>query len=175
MTWTDRDYREAFTLGHETNLLVARELVTWGVWVRCPSLKFASNSSEIAEFSRNEKDIETRAGVIEVKGQSRRFTGDPSAFPYPNQIVDTVESWESKVPKPIAYVFVSYETKQCLVLSTKSSPRWRVETKFDRLKKRTIDFLVVDKEHLLSMERLRTHLESHEARLSDTPATGPWA
>lgn len=164
MTWTDRDYKKAFALGHETNVFVAQEVVTWGVWVRCSPLEFASNSAEIAEFSRNEKDVETRAGVLEVKGQSREFTGDPSAFPFPDLIVDTVESWESKVPKPIAYVFVSNKTKQCLVLPTKTSAHWRVERKFDRFKKRSIDFYVVDKQHLVSMERLRKHLEALEAR-----------
>jgi hypothetical protein len=162
MAWTDRDYKKAFTAGHETNLFVAKEIVSWGIWVRCPPLEFASDASKIVEFSRNEKDVETRAGVIEVKGQGREFTGDPASFPYPSQIVDTVESWESKESKPFAYVFVSNKTRQCLVLPTKSRPTWRVERKFDRFKKRSIDFYVVDKGRLCSMEVLRAHLLSVE-------------
>ena len=167
MAWSDRDYRQAFTTGHQTNLFVAKEIVTWGIWVRCPSLEFANNSSDIARFSKNEKDVETRAGVIEVKGQSREFTGDPDSFPYPDQIVDTVESWVSKKTKPIAYVFVSKKTEQCLVLSTKTSTTWRVETKFDRLKRRSIDFYVVDKRHLVAMEGLRKHLEYVESSIGN--------
>ena len=34
-----------------------------------------------------------------------------------------------------------------------------METKFDRFKRRSIDFYVVDKQHLVSMEGLRKHLE----------------
>ena len=165
MSWTDGDYRKAFTTGHQTNLFVAKEIVTWGIWVKCPSLEFASDTADIARFSKNEKDVETRAGVIEVKGQSREFTGDPDSFPYPSQIVDTVESWVSKEVKPFAYVFVSKKTDQCLVLPTKTSPTWRVETKFDRLKRRSIDFFVVDKRYLVSMDGLRRHLEMHENAL----------
>ena len=167
MAWTDRDYRKAFTSGHETNLLVAKEIVTWGIWVKCPSLEFASDSADISRFSKGEKDVETRAGVIEVKGQSREFTGDPDAFPFPSQIVDTVESWVSKETKPFVYVFVSQRTGECLVLPTKSSSAWRVETKFDRLKKRYIDFYVVDKRHLVAMEGLRKHLEYVESSVGN--------
>jgi len=167
MAWTDRDYRRAFTTGHQTNLFVAKEIVTWGIWVKCPSLEFAADASDIARFSKNEKDVETRAGVIEVKGQSREFTGDPESFPYPSQIVDTVESWVSKEVKPFAYVFVSKKTEQCLVLPTKTSATWRIETKFDRFKGRSIDFYVVDKRHLVSMDGLRRHLEIYENSLGN--------
>ena len=159
MAWNDDDYRKAFAVGHATNLFVAKEIVTWGIWVKCPPLEFAADAAEILRFSKNEKDVETHAGVIEVKGQSRDFTGDPDAFPYPSQIVDTVESWVSKETKPFAYVFVSKKTENCLVLPTKTSTTWRVETKFDRFKRRSIDFYVVDKQHLVSMEGLRKHLE----------------
>jgi hypothetical protein len=37
-----------------------------------------------------------------------------------------------------------------------------VETKFDRLKRRSIDFYVVDKQYLVSMDGLRRHLELYE-------------
>jgi len=174
MAWTDRDYRKAFTSGHETNLLVAKEIVTWGIWVKCPSLEFASDSADIARFSKAEKDVETRAGVIEVKGQSREFTGDPDAFPFPSLIVDTVESWVSKETKPFVYVFVSQRTGECLVLPTKSSSAWRVETKFDRLKKRYIDFYVVDKRHLLSMDDLRRHLQNFESSIAVGRSATDW-
>ena len=87
---------------------------------------------------------------------------------HPSQIVDTVESWVSKATKPFAYVFVSKKTENCLVLPTKTSTTWRVETKFDRFKRRSIDFYVVDKQHLVSMEGLRKHLEFVENSISNS-------
>ena len=108
--WNDDDYRKAFADGHERNQYVAKVIESWGVWVDCPPLSFARTREDIRLYTEQEKDVITRAGVIEVKGQRRLFTGDVAAFPYETQIVDTVESWEGKTEKPIAYVMVSLET-----------------------------------------------------------------
>jgi len=162
MPWTDGDYRRAFEEGHTRNLFVAGLLLSWGVWVKCPTLRFATDHSEIAKFTRLEQDLLTSAGVIEVKGQGRSFSGNPAEFPYESQIVDTVESWDGKEAQPFAYIFLSDVTKECLVLPTKSRPRWRIETKFDRLKRRNIDFYVAKAEELCSMNQLKAHLISRD-------------
>lgn len=156
--WNDEDYRRAFADGHARNRHVAGIIGGWGVWVECPDLSFARSFDEIAEFTRNEKDIITRAGIIEVKGQRRLFTADVSEFPYATQIVDTVESWEGKSEKPIAYVMVCMQNLECVVISTKSQPRWRVERRFDRFKQRQFEFYVADRSCILSMDVLKNHL-----------------
>lgn len=177
MSWSNEDYRRAFREGHARNLHVAGLLLSWGVWVKCPTLRFATDHSEIAKFTTSEQDLITSAGVIEVKGQGRSFSGVPADFPYESQIVDTVESWDGKEVQPIAYVFLSDATKECLVLPTKSRPRWRVETKFDRLKRRNIDFYVAKAEELCSMDQLKAHLISRDegmAALSSESTPGFW-
>lgn len=172
MPWSDEDYRRAFRDGHARNLHVAGVLLSWGVWVKCPVLRFASDHREIAEFTRSEQDLVTKAGVIEVKGQGRSFTGEPADFAYDSQIVDTVESWEGKRVRPVAYVFLSEPTKQCLVLPTRSRPHWRIETKFDRLKRRSIDFYVVPGNELRSMDDLRTFLIERDASADELRVKG---
>jgi hypothetical protein len=176
VSWNDEDYRRAFQEGHTRNLFVAGLLLSWGVWVKCPTLRFATDHSEIARFTRFEQDLLTSAGVIEVKGQGRSFSGNPAEFPYESQIVDTVESWDGKEAQPFAYIFLSNVTQGCLVLPTKSRPRWRVETKFDRLKRRNIDFYVAQAGELRSMESLRAHLVAHdEGRTAlSSDATPAW-
>jgi hypothetical protein len=156
------NYEAAFREGHERNQYVASLITARGIWVECPPLKFASNEAEIVEFTRHEKDLITNAGVIEVKGQGRFFTSDVSAFPYSDQIVDTVESWDGKIKKPIAYVMVCIENGHCVVIPGKTHSDWSVRTIHDKKKDRLIDFYLAKASHLVPFEKLLDFLEKKD-------------
>ena len=160
--WTDDDYRNAFAEGHTRNQYVADLIASWGVWVDCPPLTFAERREDIRLYTNGEKDVITRAGVIEVKGQRRLFTSDVNKFPYETQIVDTVESWDGKTVKPIAYVMVCMQNLECVAIPTKSEPHWTVTKRFDRYKQQEFEFYVVHRRFIRSMDDLRQHLLRHD-------------
>jgi hypothetical protein len=157
-SWNDSDYRRAFAEGHERNKYVAGLIAAKGIWVDCPPLQFARTKQEIIQFTQHETDVRTRAGTIEVKGQGRLFTWDVSRFPYETQIIDTVESWEGKREKPIAYVMVCKKNMNCVVIPTKTRSEWKKKKIFDRLKKKTFEFYVADADVIVSFAALISHL-----------------
>jgi len=161
--WSNADYRKAFTEGHERNKYVASLISKEGLWAYCPPLKFAKNGEEIKSFTVHEKDVLTRAGTLEIKGQGRRFTWDVNQFPHPTQIVDTVESWEEKAIKPIAYVMVCNENMNCVVVPCSTRGRWRVERRYDRYKKKDFDFYVADSGVIRPFSELLDFLRRKEA------------
>jgi len=126
--------------------------------VECPPLQFAKNKDEINHFTQNETDVRTRAGTLEVKGQGRLFTWDVSRFPFETQIIDTVESWDGKREKPIAYVMVCRKNLNCIVIPTKTQSQWKKKKIFDRLKKKTFEFYVADAKVIVSFDALISHL-----------------
>ena len=160
--WTDTDYRRAFADGHARNAYVGSLIAERGLWVECPPLKFARNYEEIKQFTSEEKDVKTRAGIIEVKGQGRFFTDDVSEFPYDNQIVDTVESWEGKSQKPIAYVMVCMDNKACIVVPCSSHSSWRKKVIHDRKKDQDFEFYVADASVIRPFSDLLDFLEKKE-------------
>lgn len=162
MSWSDAEYRRAFADGHSRNEYVAELIAKQGLWVECPPLAYASDKSERSNFTKTEKDVITRAGTIEVKGQGKLFTGDPSSFPFPTIIVDTVSGWVGKMDKPIAYVFVCMENNECLVVPGKSKPSWIVKRLFDNKKKIFDDFYVAPKSSLTTVVKLFEYLRKHE-------------
>ena len=158
----DFDYRGAFREGHERNEYVASLISARGLWAYCPPLEFAKSADEIKRFTIYEKDVITRAGTLEIKGQGRYFTWDLSEFQYPTQIVDTVESWEGKADKPIAYVMVCKENLNCVVVPCSSRGSWRIETRYDNLKKKHYAFYVVDSRELRPFSDLLDFIEKKE-------------
>jgi hypothetical protein len=83
-------------------------------------------------------------------------------FPYETQIVDTVESWDGKTVKPIAYVMVCMQNLECVAIPTKSEPHWTVAKRFDRYKQQEFEFYVVHRRFIRSMDDLRQHLLRHD-------------
>jgi len=162
MTWSDQDYKKAFADGHSRNEYVAELLRRRGLWVDCPPLRYARTKSEISEFTHGEKDVVTRAGTLEVKGQGKYFTSDPSSFPFATMIVDTVGSWDGKTEKPVAYVFVCIENNECLVIPGSSRSQWQVKELFDHKKKITDNFYVAPKSCLRTMDQLVAFLQRRE-------------
>lgn len=162
MAWTDGDYRRAFADGHSRNEYVALMLREHGIWAECPPLRYASNKSEIASFTTGEKDVITRAGTVEVKGQGKYFTNEVESFPFSTMIVDTASGWDAKREKPIAYVFVSIETMHCLAIPGHTRGEWQKKTLFDNKKKIYDDFYVAPKSCLRTMGQLFDFLRKKE-------------
>ena len=162
MGWSDQDYKKAFSEGHTRNEYVARIVRNEGLWADCPPLKYAKNKDEIKDFTFGEKDVVTRAGTLEVKGQGKYFTSEPSSFPFSTMIVDTVWSWEGKIEKPVAYVFVCIENNECLVVPGSTKPQWQVRKLFDNKKKITDSFYVAPKSCLRRMDDLLSFLRRRE-------------
>jgi len=172
-SWNDTDYRKAFAEGHKRNQYVAGLIAAKGIWVECPPLQFAKNKDEINHFTQNETDVRTRAGTLEVKGQSRLFTWDVGSFPYETQIIDTVESWVGKREKPIAYVMVCNTNMNCVVISTKTQPEWQKRKLFDRLKRRTFEFYVAESGVIVSFASLLTYLNARDKGWKIAPDRNP--
>lgn len=162
MRWSDDQYKKAFAEGHERNKYVAGLVSGAGLWVDCPPLRFADTKYEVSEFTKTEKDVRTRAGVLEVKGQGRLFTADVSEFPYETQIVDTVESWEGKTEKPIAYVMVCMKNMECIVVPSSTRPKWRTKRFRDHKKGEDFDFFLADKSCIRSFPDLLYFLARRE-------------
>lgn len=162
MAWSDVDYRRAFADGHSRNEYVAGLIRGRGLWADCPPLRFARTKNEISDFTHGEKDVVTRAGTVEVKGQGKHFTDDPLSFPYATMIVDTVGSWDGKTEKPIAYVLVCMANSKCLVIPGSTRPQWEPRRLFDHKKEIYDDFYVAPKSCLRSMDDFLAFLERRE-------------
>lgn len=162
MAWSDGDYRRAFADGHSRNEYVARMIREQGIWAECPPLRYASSKSEIVNFTVGEKDVITKAGTVEVKGQGKYFTDEVESFPFSTMIVDTVSGWNAKSEKPIAYVFVSIETKHCLAIPGYTRNQWQEKTLFDNKKEIYDDFFVAPKSCLRTMDQLFDFLRKKE-------------
>ena len=101
------DYHKAMAEGHEYNKYIGEMLRSYGVPnVDVPEFTIATTHDQIADKTKNEKDIMVDGLVIEVKSQSLTFT-NADDFPYALVIVDTVYGFDQKIIKPFAYVFVS--------------------------------------------------------------------
>lgn len=154
------DYVQAFTEGHSYNQKVASYLRERNIGCEVPDLQIAQNAQERYNLTLGEKDI-TLTGlphILEVKSSRRRFYSEPEKFPYPNTIVDTVSSYESKLKKPCAYVLYSRPTGAMLAIGTSTKPSWRVVRLYDHYQNLTDDFYVVDKSNLRHMDELVSYL-----------------
>lgn len=154
------DYIKAFKAGHEYNKKVANYLNEFGIKCHAPDLKIARNSEEIREMTLTEKDIvlDLVDCVLEVKTSSRSFGWDPSKFPYNDTIVDTVNSYESKIVKPAAYILCSQQTGAMVAIPPSTKDRWRVARFYDKKQELYDDFYLIKKEDIASMTSLIDYL-----------------
>lgn len=153
------NYKRAFAEGHQYNELVAKYLKRRGIDCFVPELKFAKDSTEWKNFTNNEKDIILSSGrIIEVKSSGQVFDWSPKSWPLNSVIVDTKSGYDAKVRRPIAYVYVSQETKAMLAIPTEKPNNWTVQRKFDKYRKIEDDFYFAPRTHLRPMENLVKYL-----------------
>ena len=139
-TEEDERYFAAFRVGHKINEYVASVLRERQVWAHCPPLRIRKSLDEIDYYTKKGKDVITRAGSLECKGRTVSFGWEPSSFPFPDQFVDTVESFDSKEEMPVAYVMVSQKTKGIVVLPVSTREQWTKKFVYDKTKKREYEF-----------------------------------
>ena len=158
------DYVSAFKQGGHWSKYVAGVLQSRGVKCSAPDIQIATTNSEREYMTRHEKDIvfDWNDETLEVKSSSRDFTSDCSQYPYQSLFVDTVFSFDSKIVKPLAYVFVSQKVKGLLCLSPKSKNHWRKVQAFDKQRKINDSFYSASKELLIPFNDLVDHLLQHQ-------------
>lgn len=162
------NYIEAFTEGHSYNKVVAKYLIDKGIPCTVPELQIAKNSEERRRMTLTEKDItlDLLPHILEVKNVSVEFGWDPEDFPFPTTIVDTVNSYEDKQQKPLAYVLRSKKTGAMLAVGPSSKDRWKHKNLYDKKQELTDNFYIVDKRDLRSMDELVEHILKLQKRTS---------
>lgn len=156
------DYVKAFTEGHSYNKIVAQYLIDNGIPCTVPELQIAKNSGERRHMTLTEKDIvlDLIPHVLEVKNVSIEFGWDPKDFPFPTTIVDTVNSYEDKQQKPLAYILRSKKTGAMLAVRPSSKDRWGQKNLYDKKQELTDNFYIVNKRDLRSMDELIAYIAS---------------
>ena len=156
------DYIKAFTEGHSYNKIVAQYLIDNGIPCTVPELQIAKNSGERRHMTLTEKDIvlDLIPHVLEVKNVSIEFGWDPKDFPFPTTIVDTVNSYEDKQQKPLAYILRSKKTGAMLAVGPSSKDRWGQKNLYDKKQELTDNFYIVNKRDLRSMDELIAYIAS---------------
>jgi hypothetical protein len=156
------DYVKAFTEGHSYNKIVAQYLIDNGIPCTVPELQIAKNSGERRHMTLTEKDIvlDLIPHVLEVKNVSIEFGWDPKDFPFPTTIVDTVNSYEDKQQKPLAYILRSKKTGAMLAVGPSSKDRWGQKSLYDKKQELTDNFYIVNKRDLRSMDELVAYIAS---------------
>jgi hypothetical protein len=154
------DYIKAFTEGHSYNKIVAKYLTDRGIPCTVPELQIAKTAEERRKLTLEEQDIILNLipHVLEVKNVSINFSWEPSEFPFPTTIVDTVGSYEDKITKPVAYILRSKPTGAMLAVGPSSKNRWAQKSLYDKKQKLTDNFYIVRKSDLRSMDELVTYL-----------------
>lgn len=160
------DYVRAFTEGHSYNKIVAQYLIDNNVPCTVPELQIARTAEERRHLTVTEKDIVLSLipHALEVKNVSIDFGWDPSNFPFPTTIVDTVSSYEDKEEKPLAYVLRSKKTGAMLAVGPSSKERWKKKTLYDKKQQLSDVFYIVDKQDLRSMSELITYITNLQKR-----------
>lgn len=160
------NYMKAFGEGQRVAEKVGLFLNHQGVDCKVTELSLAKDPSEWSDYTENDKDIILPNGdVIEVKEINQRFTGEPSSWPFREVIVDTYSGYEAKKVKPIAYIFVSKQTKALLSMPTEKPRGWKVVKKWDQYRRIHEDFYFAPTSMLRPIEALVEYLKK---RLDET-------
>jgi hypothetical protein len=119
--WTEDDAgaRAKFAQGHAWQRLPFEYLRAHGFAVDMPALEVRTNYADRHRF-KNQADLFVQGRRVEVKAIPARFTG-PHDWPFGAVFVDEVKKFDSKDPKPVAYIMVSQETGGMVCL--KADPR----------------------------------------------------
>ena len=158
------DYVSAFKQGGNWSKYVADVLQDRGVRCFAPDIQIATTNAEREYMTRHEQDIifDWNDETLEVKSSSRDFTDECSEYPYQSLFVDTVFSFDSKIVKPLAYVFVSQKLKGLVCLSPKAKNHWRKVEAFDKQRQINDVFYSASKSLLIPFDDLVNHLVEHQ-------------
>lgn len=128
-----------------------------GFQVEIPELKIRSSIKEANKWI-NSSDLIVNGAVIEVKSRNESFTSKLD-YPYETVFVDTVSGYDAKETKPLAYIIISRPTGVMLCLKTLSAKGWKIESKFDRVRKIRENFYVCEPKRLQTLNFLTSFLK----------------
>ena len=157
MSWineTER-FREELTKGYNWQKFVLLFLDLHGIKTEMPELEFRESIEKIPTFL-NSKDMIANGQRIEVKSRTISFTS-PNNFPYSTVLLDPPKKSDAR-KDVFAYIIVSRSTGAMIWLPMSSKEQWKVERKFDSVRKFWDDFYSVDKKLFKTMDSLINEL-----------------
>lgn len=160
-------FREQAAIGQSWSERVAADLRNANIDCYATPLEFAASVEDRQRFE-NEQDIVFRwqTGCIEVKSRNLSFTTEPSSFPYKEALVDTVSGWIKKNPTPLAVVLISQITGEKLVIPSSTAPYWGTIVTFDRVRRHSDKWFLVDRNRLATFDSFVQWLAIRQAQHS---------
>lgn len=137
--WLKNDelFRQELTIGHTWAGKVCERLKSAGFNAELTPMEWRQTVERRKDF-QDEHDIlihlPNRTVFVECKSRRLKFTADPSSFPYPTAMVDTVTGWNRKTVPVSAVCLISQETSEILVIPLSSKSQWKKRTIFDRVR-----------------------------------------
>lgn len=174
INYSDPDtFRKEATIGHTYTQKALHHLQNNGIKCHTTPLTFAPTPQDRKQYT-NEKDIilHTPPGCIEIKSRRLNYTNNPQTYPYPTAFVDTQIGWDLKNPKPLAVILISQKTDAMLVIPTSTHQNWKTTTTFDRIRKITETWYIVDKELLRPIDEFVEWLQRRQERAFDRSDSG---
>jgi len=122
---------ERFRSGKRTEYIIAEMIRKLGNYkVEVSPLEITQDKSKVEGF-KNTWDIRVDdKWIVEGKGRNEYFTSIKD-FRYKDPIVDTIDGWKHKSPKPIGVVVLSLFTKKAFFIPTDSNMHWKEIKYFD--------------------------------------------
>ena len=138
--------------GYEWQKEVCSRLRAYGLIVQLPALSVRTNVSEIYKY-KNELDLRVNGKIVEVKSRRLSFTS-PQDFPYECALVDTVNGYDQKSPKPTFVLSISRETGSIIGVHGASQPFWYKRKMFDNIRYIRDLFYVCRRKYMLTLDEI---------------------
>ena len=165
--------------GQKWQEYVGKYLNDNGVKVEVEPLTLREDVSDREDYINTKDIVMQPGGVIEVKSVRLDFT-DVNSFPYDPAIIDTVNGYDRKDPKPMLYVCVSQITGGMIATRGDRTSLWTTSAKWDRVRGfqeyfyncslehwRTLDWFIPSA--IAYQNRLREK-ETHENKRHNVPS-----
>ncbi len=167
-SWSTKDFHRELEAGHSWAQKVTDYLNAQGVDCTCTPISYAKTQAEIEVFTKKDKDITFNSmdGNLEVKSLRTEFTS-PSDWPWATAIVDTASGWRQKEEKPMAVILVSKITGAMIAVPVSTEGEWKIEKRFDSLRKFEDNFLMVAKTHLRTIDELVVWLKDKQRKTTN--------
>lgn len=152
--WSQNDelFISELKAGHEWQMLAACFFKLHGFEVEVPELSIRNSIKQAGNWISS-VDLLLNGKKIEIKSRNEVFSS-PQSFPYDTIFVDTVSGYDAKAEKPLAYIMISRPTGCMLCLRSDKPNAWKIEEKFDRVRKIKEKFYVCDKKYLQTLDCL---------------------
>lgn len=161
--WHENDdlFLELLRRGYDWQRYVGMFFKLQGLSVEVPMLTARQNLGDAPLF-RDQFDLRIGGFPIEVKSRSHSFCS-PDDFPFEDAFVDTVDNYDKKEPKPLAYVFVSMVTGGMIALPSEAPTGWKKERHRDNVRGIDDEFYLCDRALLRPVEKLVAYLKERTA------------